>query len=213
MTGSRTATSSSDQDVLGSLAQVDDETRVRLHARLVAAAAHEGLLDVAYRVLDSPLGPLLLAGTDTGLVRVAFSRQGHDEVLTTLAEQVSPRILEAPRRLDTAAREVDEYFDGQRLSFDVPLDLRLASGFRRDVLTHLSDISYGTTASYASVAAAAGHPRAARAVGSACRTNPLPLVVPCHRVLRSDGAVGEYVGGADAKRALLALEGAAAGLS
>ncbi len=213
MTGSRTAPSSAAKYLLDGLARVDDETRGRLHARLVAAAAREGVLDVAYRVLDSPVGPLLLAGTDAGLVRVAFSRQGHDEVLATLAERVSPRILEAPGRLDRAARELDEYFDGQRHSFEVLLDLRLASGFRRDVLTHLSDISYGSTASYASVASAAGNPRAARAVGSACRANPLPLVVPCHRVLRSDGAVGQYVGGAETKRALLALEGAAAGLS
>ncbi len=199
------------EDLFGCLTPVSDETRSRLHEKLVEAAAREGVLDVAYRLLDSPLGPLLLASTDAGLVRVAFARQGHDEVLQTLAAMISPRVLEAPGRLDPVARELGEYFEGRRAAFDVPLDLRLARGFRRDVLRHLSDIAYGTTASYASVASAAGHPRAARAVGSACRTNPLPLVVPCHRVLRSDGRVGEYVGGTDAKRALLRLEGAVAG--
>lgn len=122
---------------------------------------------------------------------------------------MSPRVLHAPARLDGAARQIEEYFAGRRDAFDVSLDLRLSRGFRRTVLSHLPDIGYGTTASYAAVAAAAGNRKAVRAVGSACATNPLPVVLPCHRVVRSDGAIGQYVGGTDAKRVLLTLEGAA----
>jgi methylated-DNA-[protein]-cysteine S-methyltransferase len=201
---------SSVADLFSALDRVDDETNARLHARLVADAAAAGVLDVAYRTVDTPLGSLLLASTGAGLVRVAFAGQGHDSVLAMLAEQVSPRVLRAPERLDDAARELDEYFQGSRSSFDLPLDLRLAHGFRRDVLTQLRAIRYGDTKSYSAVAAATGHPKAARAVGSACRVNPLPIVVPCHRVVRADGSPGDYAGGAAAKRVLLALESVAA---
>lgn len=196
-------------DVVGALAVEDAATRQRLHARLTAAAEDAGLLDVAYRTVDTPVGALLLAATEGGLVRVAYPGEGHDAVLATLAERVSPRVLHAPARLDAATRQLDEYFEGRRRELDVAVDLRLARGFRREVLTHLRDIGYGTTASYATVAAAAGSPRAVRAVGSACATNPLPVVVPCHRVVRSDGSRGGYVGGDDAKRTLLSLESAA----
>ncbi|MEH0108254.1 methylated-DNA--[protein]-cysteine S-methyltransferase [Tersicoccus sp. MR15.9] len=178
-----------------------------LHARLEAASAAD--LDVAYRTVDSPVGPLLLAATGAGLVRVAFAVEGHDAVLQTLADRVGPRILRSPGRLDAAAREVDEYFAGRRHVFDLPLDLRLSAGFRRLVQEHLPAIGFGSTASYAQVAAAVGNPAAVRAVGTACATNPLPVVVPCHRVLRSDGSLGGYIGGLDAKRTLLALESAA----
>jgi methylated-DNA-[protein]-cysteine S-methyltransferase len=197
-------------DLFGALATVDEETSTRLHARLVAAAVGDGLLDVAYRTLDTPLGSLLVATTEAGLVRVAFAGQDHAAVLASLAEQISPRVLRAPGRLDEVARELDEYFTGRRDAFDLPLDLRLAHGFRRDVLRHLQDIRYGSTQSYGAVAAATGHPKAARAVGSACRVNPLPIVVPCHRVVRADGSPGEYAGGVEAKRQLLALESALA---
>ena len=178
-----------------------------LHDRLVAAAQADGLLDVAYRTLDTPVGTLLLAATEQGLVRVAYDVEGHDAVLSTLASRVSPRVLAAPGRLDLLARELDEYFAGSRREFDVPLDRRLSSGFRAEVLRHLPEIGYGHTESYAQVAAAAGNARAVRAVGSACATNPLPVVVPCHRVVRSDGSIGGYAGGPAAKRALLTLEG------
>jgi methylated-DNA-[protein]-cysteine S-methyltransferase len=151
----------------------------------------------------------LLAATDQGLVRVAYAREDHDRVLAKLAERISPRILHAPARLDRFAREIEEYFAGARTLFDVPLDFRLSTGFRREVLTHLSEIGYGKTASYASVAQAVGNPKAVRAVGTACATNPLPVVVPCHRVVRSDGAVGGYAGGPVAKTTLLRLEAAA----
>ncbi|OZM70624.1 cysteine methyltransferase [Amycolatopsis antarctica] len=194
--------------LLGALPPVDEDTTARLHARLAAAAQRDGVLDLAYRTLDTPVGTLLLAATEDGLVRVAYDREGLDAVLDRLAEAVSPRVLEAPRRLDFASRQVEEYFDGRRRVFDLALDLRLAKGFRRSVLEHLPDIGYGSTESYAEVAAAAGSPRAVRAVGTACATNPLPVVVPCHRVVRSDGSAGGYVGGSEAKRTLLDLEAA-----
>lgn len=181
----------------------------RLHDRLEAEAAEHGVLDVAVRTIDSPVGPILLAATDVGLVRVAFALEDHDAVLQSLADKVSPRILRAPSRLDDVARQVDAYFAGARRRFEVPLDWRLSRGFRRQVLEHLNQIDYGHTESYAEVAVAAGSPRAVRAVGSACATNPLPIVVPCHRVLRSDGSLGGYLGGLDAKRVLLGLEAAA----
>jgi len=188
-------------------AGVDDMSA--LHARLAAAAQRDGVLDVAYRIVDSPVGALLVAATELGLVRVAFAVEDHDAVLQHLADRVSPRILLAPGRLDVVAHELDEYFAGARTAFDVPLDWRLSAGFRSTVLHHLPEIAYGRTASYATVAQLAGNPKAVRAVGSACATNPLPVVVPCHRVVRSDGAMGGYLGGVEAKRTLLTLEAAA----
>lgn len=181
----------------------------RLHERLAADAHREELLDVAYAVTDTPVGSLLLARTPVGLVRVAFTSEGHDQVLAALARLVSPRVLHSPSALATTTRQLDEYFAGQRRTFDVPVDLRFARGFRRGVLEHLRQIPYGHTESYAVVAAAAGSPRAVRAAGSACATNPLPVIVPCHRVVRSDGALGGYLGGLDAKEYLLRLESAA----
>jgi methylated-DNA-[protein]-cysteine S-methyltransferase len=180
-----------------------------LHARLAAAAQRDGVLDVAYRVIDTPVGSLLVAATDTGLVRVAYASENHEAVLQSLADRISPRILAAPARLDHVARELEEYFGGRRQRFDVPLDWRLSAGFRSTVLHHLPEIGYGHTASYAAVARLAGNPKAVRAVGSACATNPLPVIVPCHRVVRSDGGMGGYLGGAEAKSILLTLEAAA----
>jgi methylated-DNA-[protein]-cysteine S-methyltransferase len=180
----------------------------RLHARLAMAAQRDGILDVAYRTVDTPVGPLLLAATEAGLVRVAFAIEGHDAVLQTLANRISPRILASPARLEAPARELDEYFTGRRHSFDLPLDWRLSAGFRRAVLSHLPEIGYGRTASYAAVAGLAGNPKAFRAAASACATNPLPVVVPCHRVIYSDGRTGGYRGGPEAKRTLLTLEAA-----
>lgn len=199
-------------DVIRDLARSTTPTPdklTELHARLATAAQHEGVLDIAYRLVGSPVGDLLIAATDRGLVRVAYTSEDHDRVLQTLADRVSPRILLAPARLDVVARELDEYFAGNRRAFDVPLDWSLSAGFRATVLHHLPEIGYGHTASYAAVAALAGNPKAVRAVGSACATNPLPVVVPCHRVVRSDGAMGGYLGGVDAKRTLLTLEAAA----
>jgi methylated-DNA-[protein]-cysteine S-methyltransferase len=179
----------------------------RLHARLEHAAQAGGLLDIAYRTVDSVVGRLLLAATPQGLLRVAFANEGHDLVLQNLSERISPRMLEAPTRLDPIARQLDEYFTGRRHSFDVTLDWSLSHGFRRTVLEHLAtDVTYGDTASYAALARLSGSPKAVRAVGTACATNPIPIVVPCHRVIRSDGTVGSYRGGPAAKRALLDLE-------
>lgn len=179
-----------------------------LHDRLAENAGALGILDVAYRTIETPVGTLLLAATDVGLVRVAYDVEGHDHVLATLAARISPRILRAPKRLDVAARELDEYFAGRRHDFDLALDFSLAKGFRRAVLDQLPTIAYGHTASYGAVAVAAGNPKAARAVGTACATNPLPVVVPCHRVVRADGSFGGYLAGPAAKRTLLALEAA-----
>lgn len=184
----------------------DEAVLVRLRGRLAAEAGDAGVLDVAYRTLDTPVGELLLAATGKGLVRVAFAVQDHAAVLRQLADTISPRVLRAPARLDEVSRQLDAYFAGKRRTFAVPLDWSLSKGFRREVLQHLPDIGYGRTASYAELAAASGSPRAVRAVGTACATNPLPLVVPCHRVVRSDGTPGQYAGGAPAKRLLLDLE-------
>jgi methylated-DNA-[protein]-cysteine S-methyltransferase len=194
---------------LDRLTAPDDAGLVRLHADLARRAEREGLLDVAYRTVDSPLGPLLLAATPEGLVRVAFADEGHDAVLDALATAVSPRVLAAPARLDVVARQLEDYFAGRRRTFDVPVDLQLATGFRRLVLQHLREIPFGATESYAVVARAVGSPNAVRAAGSACATNPVPVVVPCHRVVRSDGSIGQYRGGIAAKQTLLALEAAA----
>lgn len=197
----------SDDNPLAKLSLVDDATLRSLQLRLADQARADDLLDVAYRIVESPLGRLLLAATPRGLVRVAFESENHDTVLTRLAEQVSPRVLESPARLDEATTELDEFFAGRRRTFDLALDLQFArSAFRRAVIEQLPRIAYGSTASYTDVAAAVGKPRAIRAVGSACANNPLPLVVPCHRVVRTDGTIGNYLGGTTAKHYLLDLE-------
>jgi methylated-DNA-[protein]-cysteine S-methyltransferase len=196
-------------DLFGDLLPINETHLRALRDRLAVDADSAGVLDVAYRTIDTPVGTLLLAATALGLIRVAFDSEGLDAVLGVLAADVSPRILNAPKRLDGAARELDEYFAGQRHTFDLPLDLSLSKGFRRAVLGYLPDIGYGQTASYGAVAAAIGNPKAVRAVGTACATNPLPVVVPCHRVIRADGQVGAYRGGPQAKRVLLSLEAAA----
>ena len=186
---------------------IDQDHLKRLHARLERDAQAGDLLDIAYRTVDSAVGPLLLAATPLGLLRVAFANEGHDSVLQNLSARVSPRVLEAPMRLDPVARQLEEFFTGRRRRFDVALDWSLSHGFRRSVLEHLNaDIGYGTTTSYATLARRSGSPNAVRAVGTACATNPIPIVVPCHRVIRSDGAIGAYRGGPAAKRVLLELE-------
>lgn len=188
---------------------VSDEDLAGLHRRLARSAADAGLLDVAYRVLDSPLGPLLAATTPVGLVRIAFAGEGHDTALQELSDRISPRVLESAPGLDGVARQLDDYFTGHRQGFELPLDWRLSKGFRLTVLNHLAtDVGYGSTSTYARLAALAGSPRAVRAVGTACATNPIPVVVPCHRIIRSDGTVGAYRGGPEAKRALIDLEAA-----
>lgn len=198
-----------DRKTLSRLSKTDDGVTRRLHAKLVRDAGAVGVLDIAYGTVDSPVGTLLLATTERGLVRVAYPVQNHDLVLEQLATDVSPRILHAPERLTEAFRQLGEYFAGGRQQFDLQLDNRLPVGFRSHVLSQLPKIPYGGTVSYADLANMAGNPKAVRAVGSACGANPLPVVVPCHRIVRSDGKPGGYAGGAEAKLALLKLEGAA----
>jgi methylated-DNA-[protein]-cysteine S-methyltransferase len=177
--------------------------------RLAERAAAEGLLDVAYTTTDSPYGDLLLASTERGLVRVGLPEQGDfDGLLEDLSDRVSPRVLEAPAEFDEVRRELDLYFEGGLTEFDLQLDWRLSHDFRRRVLRAIHRIPYGETRSYMQVAASAGNERAVRAAGTACGSNPIPIVVPCHRVLRTGGALGGYGGGLPMKRALLELEGA-----
>ena len=176
-------------------------------AAALARAEAEDLVDVAYAVTDSPIGPLLVAATPEGVVRLGFQTENRDEILVDLAQRVSPRVLEAPARLDEARRELDEYFDGRRDHFDLPLDWQLSRGFRKSVLERLyADVAYGHTVSYLELATMVGNPKASRAVGTAMATNPIPIVVPCHRVLRTGGHLGGYGGGLPVKVKLLELE-------
>ena len=196
------------EDDLGLIAAATSEPApAHLTARLISAAEDAGLLDVAYAVVDAPFGSLVVAATDVGVVRVSFDQP--DVAAAELSRRVSPRVLEDPRRLDAARRELDEYFTGRRTDFDVPLDWRLVTGpFARRVLTHTASIPFGRTSTYADVASAAGNPAASRATGNALGANPLCVIVPCHRVLRSGGGLGGYAGGLPAKQLLLELESA-----
>ncbi len=193
------------RDSAGSLA---DAVPADADARLAERAAAEGLLDVAYATVDSPLGALVVAATPQGLVRLAYTDwHPEDDVLADLAARLSPRILEVPARLDDARRELDEYFEGRRVEFDLPLDWSLTRGFAGEVLRQTARIAYGKTSSYGEIADRAGSPRAVRAAGNALGSNPMPVVVPCHRVLRTGGALGGYTGGVERKEFLLRLEG------
>jgi methylated-DNA-[protein]-cysteine S-methyltransferase len=175
--------------------------------RLAERASEEGLLDVAYATTDSPFGKLLLAQTPRGLVRVSLPAYDPEEALEELSVRISPRVLEAPAELDEARRQLDLYFEGKLTDFSLPLDWRLTQGFRGKVQRQIARIPYGQTRSYMQLAASAGNERAVRAAGTACGSNPIPIVVPCHRVLRSGGGLGGYGGGLPMKRALLELEG------
>jgi len=198
--------------VLGGLAEPGDVNR--LAQATVERAGREGLIDVAYTTIDTPFGEMLVAQTDRGLIRVAFPhRKGTgtrdwEELLEEISEVVSPRILEAPARLDDARRQLDEYFEGRRRDFDLPLDWRLTHGFQGKAIKQIARIPYGRTLTYGQLAAKAGNPRAFRAAGTACGANPLPPIVPCHRVLPAGGGVGNYGGGPEMKKELLKLEGA-----
>ena len=177
--------------------------------RLAARANQEGLVDVAYATVDTPLGTGLVAATPRGLVRVALPNEPVENVLAQLAEGVSPRVLEFPTRLDEARRELDEYFEGRRDRFELPLDWRLSHpGFYRRVLRATARVPFGEVITYGEAADRAGNPRAFRAAGTALGSNPIPIVVPCHRVIRAGGAIGNYGGGPQMKRYLLELEGA-----
>jgi methylated-DNA-[protein]-cysteine S-methyltransferase len=174
--------------------------------RLAEAAGRAGLLDVAYAVLDAPVGTLVAARTPRGLVALSYADSGVDAVLTRLAARVSPRVLHAPARLDDVRRELEEYFSGARRDFDLAIDWSLTRGFGRKVLRATARIPFGSIATYAEVARRAGSPNAYRAAGNALAANPIPIVVPCHRVVRTGGDLGGYTGGLDKKRRLLAIE-------
>jgi methylated-DNA-[protein]-cysteine S-methyltransferase len=174
---------------------------------LARRAAAAGLLDVAYGTVDSPLGALTVMVTPRGLVRLSYPGEGIGAQLEELAEHVSPRILEAPERTDAVRRQLDEYFSGERQAFDLPIDWRLVRGFAGGVLRATARIPFGSVASYREVATEAGSPNAYRAAGNALGSNPMPIVVPCHRVLHAGGGLGGYTGGLERKRYLLHLEG------
>jgi methylated-DNA-[protein]-cysteine S-methyltransferase len=178
-----------------------------LRDRLAADAAEAGLLDVAHGTYDSPLGPLTVMVTPRGLVRLSYPGEGIDAQLQELADLVSPRILEAPARTDAVRRQLDDYFAGRRHAFDVPIDWRLVRGFAAGVLQATARIPFGSVSSYREIAAEAGSPNAYRAAGNALGSNPVPIVVPCHRVLHAGGGLGGYTGGLERKRYLLRLEG------
>jgi methylated-DNA-[protein]-cysteine S-methyltransferase len=179
-----------------------------LGTKVAERAAANGLLDVAYTTVDSPLGPLVVAATPRGLVRVAYTEAvPQEEVLEELAARISPRLLEAPGRFDEPRRELDEYFAGRRRGFDLPIDWSTLRGFTQKVLRATARIDFGELRSYAEVASEAGSPRAVRAAGNALGANPMPVVVPCHRVVRTGGALGGYTGGVERKEFLLRLEG------
>jgi methylated-DNA-[protein]-cysteine S-methyltransferase len=177
--------------------------------RFAARAHDEGVLDVAYATLATPVGELLVAATRRGVVRISYLDWfAADRTLAELSERVSPRVLEAPERLDDLRRELHEYFEGDRRTFDVRLDRSLLGPFAKKVLGRTARIPYGEVSTYAEVAKAAGSPRASRAAGNALASNPIPIVIPCHRVLRSGGGMGGYTGGLERKAQLLTLEGA-----
>ena len=186
---------------------LDPEAWERARHKLAERAAANDLIDVAFERHETPLGTVVVGATDAGLVRLGLPIEGEDVVLEELAERVSARVLHAPRAsLTSARRQLDEYFAGRLRRFEVELDWRLTRGFRRDVLLATAQIPYGTTASYTEVASEAGRPAAVRAAGTALATNPLPIVIPCHRVLRRGGELGAYRGGVEAKAQLLDLE-------
>lgn len=184
-----------------------DVDTARLSAWIAERAGEEGMLDLAYCEVDSPIGTLLAVATPSGLVKLGYPDVSADRQLEALSATISPRLLEAPARLDPVRRELDQYFAGKRRDFDLPIDWRLTAGFVQLVLRETARIPFGETRTYAEMAAVAGSPRAFRAAGSALGANPIPIVVPCHRVLRTGGGLGGYGGGLDVKRALLRLEG------
>jgi methylated-DNA-[protein]-cysteine S-methyltransferase len=175
--------------------------------RFAARAAEEGLLDVAYAVVDSPLGKLLAARTKRGLVELAYGGDQPDPMLEELSTKLSPRVLEAPARLDDVRRQLEEYFEGKRTSFELPLDWSLSKGFTQRILQATAKVPFGELATYRDVAEKAGNIRAVRAAGNALGSNHMPIVVPCHRIIRTGGALGGYTGGVERKEFLLKLEG------
>jgi methylated-DNA-[protein]-cysteine S-methyltransferase len=195
------------ETLLRSVVPPIDREWTAARARFAARAASEGLVDIAFEDHETPLGRMRISATDTGILRIILPAENAEAVLEDLASKVSARILGVSTpAITTTRRELDEYFDGRRRTFDVPLDWTLTKAFRREVLHATTLIPYGETSSYRKVATAAGRPKAVRAAGSAVANNPLPILVPCHRVLRTDGTIGQYLGGVAAKTQLLTLE-------
>jgi methylated-DNA-[protein]-cysteine S-methyltransferase len=192
---------------LGAMDPTDGQDAARAARGTTDRAAREGLVDVSYAPVDSPFGPLLAAATKRGLVRLAFPEEDVDSVLDRLARRISPRIVESSAPLEPVRRELDGYFSGSRRTFELPLDWSLIGPFARKVLHATAHIPYGGYLSYTEVATEAGSPRGSRAAGNALGSNPIPIVIPCHRVLRTGGSLGGYGGGLDRKRYLLELEG------
>ncbi|MBA3359032.1 MAG: methylated-DNA--[protein]-cysteine S-methyltransferase [Thermoleophilaceae bacterium] len=196
-----------DRDLLDAAGRLPTGPSPDALRRLAERAQREGVLDVAYAQVDSPLGPLTVAATDRGLLRVAYPEHTLDSVLEVLSREISPRVLEAPERLDPVRRELDEYFKGDLRRFETSIDWSLTGdGFFRKVLRATSSIGYGKVLTYGEVAAKAGSAKAVRATGNGLGSNPMPVVVPCHRVVRSGGGLGGYTGGIERKEFLLALE-------
>ena len=186
-----------------------DDAAAEAARRFAERAASEGAAAIAYSTIDTPVGVASVAATPRGLISVGLPNVALDDFLGDLAAAISPRIVEAPATLDTARRELAEYFDGRRQEFDLPLDWRMVpGGFYRKVLRATARLPFGITATYGEIAGRAGNPRAHRAAGTALGSNPLPIVVPCHRIIRSGGDPGNYGGGPELKRWLLKLEGA-----
>lgn len=196
------------RDLERALAELGPADATGARARFVQRAHADGLVDVAYAQVDSPVGELVAAVTPHGLVRLAYEDGRIDAVLAELAARVSPRVIEAPAQLDDVRRQLDEYFEGRRHRFDVPVDWALTRGFTRGVLQSTARIPFGELATYRDVATGAGNPAAVRAAGNALGANPMPIVVPCHRIVRTGGALGGYTGGVERKQFLLRLEGA-----
>ena len=182
--------------------------RQRAAELLRRRAEADGLVDIAYTTVDSPMGQMLVAATARGLVALGLPRSSQDQILWELSRRVSPRLLEAPERLDGVRRELHEYFEGKRKTFEMPVDWQLIHGFHTAVLRQTARIPYGSVSTYKEMAVRAGSPLAARAAGNALATNPIPIVIPCHRVLATGGGLGGYGGGLDMKKWLLELEGA-----
>ncbi len=189
-------------------ARTSEDDVARATGRLLERADDAGLVEVAYSTVDTPLGEILVAGTDRGLVRVALPRESFDEVVDELAARISPRVVELPRRVDEARRELDQYFSGARREFELPLDMRLITGpFTCRLLEQMTTVPFGVAITYSEAAERAGSPRGSRAAGNALGSNPIPVVIPCHRVVRTGGAIGGYGGGPEMKRYLLRHEG------
>jgi methylated-DNA-[protein]-cysteine S-methyltransferase len=201
------STKTTPEEMIRSAARAQPDAAEEVAQRFAALAEKEGLVEVAYASIDSPFGPVVLAATDRGVVRLNLPAYDADEFLARISTEISPAILESPARLDPVRRQLDEYFEGRLKRFTVPLDWQLIHGFQEKVLRATYSIPYGETLTYGEVAAEAGNPRAFRAAGTALGRNPIPLIVPCHRVTRSGGDPGNYGGGPEMKKSLLKLEG------